>query len=268
MRHGLGPAGRLFETLRELPQRVIALAKSKPGKLSIGSYGNGHSSHLHGELLKLRAGIDLIHVPFKGASPMLTDLLGGPTRRCLCRPVQANAQLKERQAAIHRDDGTQHFKPLHNWKTLGELGYPGFDANGFMAMFVAAGTPAPIVAKLSTVIAGEVRAPRSPAASSNGHGACRPAPAGPRRDDGTRHPALGRIIRREHSHGLSPGLARMRKAPALCVGAFFFVGGVRLRYKEPYAVSSEASGEGAATPFEGSTPKVARDAAPGFRNRS
>ncbi len=147
----------------QLPVRslaeLVALAKTKPGKLSIGSYGNGTSSHLHGELLKMRTGIDLIHVPYKGAAPMLTDLLGGQLDAAFVDQSTANAQLKSDKLRFLAMTGTQRFKPLPELKTLGELGYAGFESNGFMAMFVAAGTPAPIVSKLATVIAVEVKGP-------------------------------------------------------------------------------------------------------------
>lgn len=91
---------------------LVALAKSRPGKLSIGSYGNGTSSHLHGELLKLRAGIDLIPVPYKGAAPMLNDLLGGTLDLVFIDQSTANSQLKSDKLRFLAMTGTQHFKPL------------------------------------------------------------------------------------------------------------------------------------------------------------
>lgn len=147
----------------QLPVRsladLVALAKSKPGRLSIGSYGTGTSSHLHGELLKMRTGIDLIHVPYKGAAPMLTDLLGGQLDVAFVDQSTANSQLKSDRLRFLAMTGTQSFKPLPELKTLGDLGHAGFEANGFMAMFVAASTPAPIVAKLSSAILAEVKGP-------------------------------------------------------------------------------------------------------------
>lgn len=144
--------------VRSLPE-LVALAKSKPGKLSIGSYGTGSSSHLHGELLKMRAGIDLIHVPYKGAAPMLTDLLGGQLDVAFVDQSTANSQLKSDKLRFLAMTGTQSFKPLPELKTLGALGYAGFEANGFMGMYVAANTPAPIVARLTSAIAAEVKGP-------------------------------------------------------------------------------------------------------------
>jgi tripartite-type tricarboxylate transporter receptor subunit TctC len=137
----------------------VALAKSKPGKLSIGSYGNGTSSHLHGELLKMRAGIDLIHVPYKGAAPMLTDLLGGQLDAAFVDQSSANSQLKSDKLRFLARTGTRPFKPLPQLRSMGDLGYAGFESNGFMAMFVPAGTQPAIVSRLATVIASVIHSP-------------------------------------------------------------------------------------------------------------
>lgn len=135
----------------------IELAKSRPGELSIGSYGNGTSSHLNGEQLKMRTGIELIHVPYKGASSMLTDLLGGQLDAGFIDQSTAFAHLKSGKVRFLACTGTEMFKPLPELKTLAQLGYKGFEANGFMGMFVARGTPEPIIQRLSAVIAGEIR---------------------------------------------------------------------------------------------------------------
>ncbi len=135
----------------------VKLAKASPGKLTIGSYGNGTSAHLHAELLKKRAGIDLIHVPYKGAAPLLTDLLAGQIDAAFIDQSTANAQLNSPRLRFLALTGTQRFKPLPKLPTFGELGYAGFEPNGFMAMFVPAGTPAPVLQKLSREIAAQVR---------------------------------------------------------------------------------------------------------------
>ncbi|MGH8807968.1 MAG: Bug family tripartite tricarboxylate transporter substrate binding protein, partial [Noviherbaspirillum sp.] len=136
---------------------LVALAKSKPGKLSIGSYGNGTSSHLHIELLKQRTGTDLIHVPYKGAAPMLNDLLGGQIDVAFVDQSTANGHLKSEKLRFLAMTGTDRFKPLPQLQTLGELGYAGFESKGFAGMFVATGTPAPVIERLSREIAAEIR---------------------------------------------------------------------------------------------------------------
>ncbi|MGE8317861.1 MAG: Bug family tripartite tricarboxylate transporter substrate binding protein [Comamonas sp.] len=151
----------LFAVSSRLPVKslaeFVALARSKPGKLSIGSYGNGTSSHLNGEQLKMRAGIELIHVPYKGAAPLFTDLLGGQLDAAFIDQSTAFAQLKSDKVRFLACTGTEPFRPLPELKTLAQLGYPGFESHGFMAMFVAAPTPAPIVQRLASVISDEVR---------------------------------------------------------------------------------------------------------------
>ena len=151
----------LFAVSTKLPVKsvaeFVALAKSKPGKLSIGSYGNGTSSHLNGEQLKMRAGIELIHVPYKGAAPMLTDLLGGQLDAAFVDQSTAFAHLKSDKIRFLACTGTEAFRPLPELKTLGQLGYPGFEAHGFMGMFVPTATPVPIVQRLAAVIAEQVR---------------------------------------------------------------------------------------------------------------
>lgn len=135
----------------------VALAKSRPGQLSIGSYGNGTSSHLHGELFKRRAGVDLIHVPFKGAAPLLTDLLGGQVDAAFIDQSSANTQLHNEKLRFLARTGTRPFKPLPRLPSLVELGYAGFESNGFMAMFVPSATPPAVTQRLSTVIAAAIR---------------------------------------------------------------------------------------------------------------
>ncbi|MGH8783785.1 MAG: Bug family tripartite tricarboxylate transporter substrate binding protein [Cupriavidus necator] len=135
----------------------IKLAKASPGKLTIGSYGNGTSAHLHAELLKKRAGIDLIHVPYTGAAPLLSDLLAGQIDAAFIDQSTANAQLASPKLRFLALTGTQRFKGLPKLPTFGELGYAGFEPNGFMAVFVPANTPAPVVQRLSRELAAQVR---------------------------------------------------------------------------------------------------------------
>ena len=136
---------------------LVRLAKASPGKLTIGSYGNGTSAHLHAELLRKRAGIDLIHVPYKGAAPLLSDLLAGQIDAAFVDQSTANAQLHSPKLRFLAVTGTERFRPLPRLQTFAELGYAGFEPNGFMAMFVPAGVPSDVVQKLSREIAAQVR---------------------------------------------------------------------------------------------------------------
>ncbi|WP_137920838.1 tripartite tricarboxylate transporter substrate binding protein [Hydrogenophaga sp. 2FB] len=137
----------------------VALAKSKPGQLSIASYGNGTTSHLNIEWLKMSTGIDVLHVPYKGAAPAMADLAGGQIDAAFVDGSTAKGQLKNEKLRYLANAGTNPYPALPKLRTLGEQGYPGFEANGFAAIFVAAGTPAPIIKQLSQAIAAQIHSP-------------------------------------------------------------------------------------------------------------
>lgn len=137
----------------------IALAKSKPGQLSIASYGNGTTSHLNIEWLKMSTGIDVVHVPYKGAAPAMTELAGGQIDAAFVDGATAKSQLKNEKLRYLANAGTHPYPALPKLRTLGEQGYPGFEANGFAAIFVATGTPAPVIKQLSQAIASQIHSP-------------------------------------------------------------------------------------------------------------
>lgn len=91
----------LFVVPRDVPAKTlpefIALAKAHPGKYSYGNYGNGTSSHMHGELLKMKAGVDLTAIPYKGAAPLVNDVLGGAVVVGVCRCVFGQCAPQVRQ---------------------------------------------------------------------------------------------------------------------------------------------------------------------------
>ncbi|AEI82294.1 extra-cytoplasmic solute receptor (plasmid) [Cupriavidus necator N-1] len=137
----------------------IALAKASPGKLSYGSYGNGTSSHLHGEQLKLRAGIDLVHIPYKGAAPLVSDVLGGQVDAAFVDVSTAYSYLNSGKFRILGITGTQRHKALPSVPTFAETGLSGFEPNGWMAFFLPGRAPHDITTKLSAEIARIVRLP-------------------------------------------------------------------------------------------------------------
>ena len=149
------PAQRPEKTMEEF----ISAMKASPGKISYGSYGNATTSHLYGELLKKKAGIDMTHVPYRGAAPLTNDLLGG----------QINAAFVEiATAAPHLSGGTiralaisgEKRNPLHpEIRTLAELGYPGFEPQGWIGVFVPAATPKHIVKKLDDELSQMIKSP-------------------------------------------------------------------------------------------------------------
>lgn len=153
----------LFVVPDRVPARTlaefIALAKASPGKLSYGSYGNGTSAHLHGEQLKIRAGIDLVHIPYKGAAPLVSDVLGGQVDSAFIDVTSANSYLGNGKFRVLGITGTQRLKALPSVPTFAEAGLSGFEPNGWFGMFLPGGTPADIAGKLSAEIARITKSP-------------------------------------------------------------------------------------------------------------
>jgi tripartite-type tricarboxylate transporter receptor subunit TctC len=128
----------------------IAMVKASPGKYNFGSYGAGTSSHIQGSLLNQQAGLDLVHVPFQGAAPLVTNLVGGQLASAFIDSASARPHLKSmRPLAV---TGTQRMPGLPDVPTFAELGYQSFDPYGWFGVFLPAATPAPVVHKLSDEI--------------------------------------------------------------------------------------------------------------------
>jgi len=132
------------KTLREL----IALAKAQPGKLTYASSGNGGSPHLAGELLKLRAGIDIVHVPYKGATPGMTDLLGGQVTMSFQTALSAIPHLQSGKLNVIAVAAHRRMMLLPNVPTMAEAGMPDFEVSSWNGLFAPAKTPTDIVARL------------------------------------------------------------------------------------------------------------------------
>jgi len=147
----------LYVVPNRVPARTlaefIALAKASPGKLSYGSYGNGTSSHLHGEQFKIRAGIDLVHVPYKGAAPLVSDVLGGQVDSAFVDVTSANAYLQSGKFRVLGITGTQRHTALPAVPTFAEAGLTGFEPNGWFGFFLPAGTPRDVADRLAAEVA-------------------------------------------------------------------------------------------------------------------
>jgi len=140
-------------------KELVDLAKANPGKLPYGSFGNATTSHLYGELLKKNAGIDMTHIPYRGSSPLLNDMLGNTVNAAFVDLTTASAQInggKIRALAVGGEKRRTHMPDV---PTLGELGYPGFEIEGWIGIFVPAATPKDIVAKLSSELARIIASP-------------------------------------------------------------------------------------------------------------
>ena len=139
------PAASPVKSLKEL----IAMAKAEPGKLTYASAGNGSSGHLAGELLKSTAKIDVLHVPYKGGSPAITDLLGERISFMPINPVEVIAHIRAgrlRALAIASD---KRFPLLPDVPTAAEAGLSGYEASVWWGLVAPAKTPPEIVRQLN-----------------------------------------------------------------------------------------------------------------------
>jgi tripartite-type tricarboxylate transporter receptor subunit TctC len=139
------------KTIREL----IAFAKSHPGQLAYASSGNGSGPHLGMELFKSMAGIDMVHVPYKGAGQAMTDLVSGQVQVFLNNFLAGMAMIKAGKLRALAVTSRQRSVVAPELPTVAEAGVPGYVVTGWYGMFVPAATPAPIVA---TLHAGAVKA--------------------------------------------------------------------------------------------------------------
>jgi tripartite-type tricarboxylate transporter receptor subunit TctC len=124
---------------------LVALAKSEPGKLSYASVAVGSASHLTMEMLKLAAGVDLTHIPYKGAAPALTDLVGGNVQAAFMVPGNVLQFAKEGRLRLIASSGQKRFPGTPNIPTLVESGYPDLVATSWIGFLAAGGTPRPII---------------------------------------------------------------------------------------------------------------------------
>jgi tripartite-type tricarboxylate transporter receptor subunit TctC len=133
-------------------KELIALAKAQPGKLAYGSTGGGAASHLSAELFKAMAGIDLLHVPYKGVGNAVTDLLGGQVQ-IMVAPTQAvTSHVKSGKLRALGVTGAKRTPALPDVPTIAESGVPGYEAVGWFGLMAPAGTPREIVTTLNREI--------------------------------------------------------------------------------------------------------------------
>ena len=130
-------------------KELIALAKTNPGKLTFGSSGNGGVNHLAGELFKTLAGVDMIHVPYKGAAPASVDLLGGRLSMAFDSIVVWTEYIKSGKVRALGVSSAARSGALPNVPTIAEAGLPGFDVANWLGVLAPAHTPPAIVARLN-----------------------------------------------------------------------------------------------------------------------
>lgn len=138
---------------------LVALAKAKPGALTFASAGNGTVPHLAGELFKLRTGVDLTHVPYKGGGPAITDLIGGQTQLMFATPIEVAQQVQAGRLKVLATTAPQRLPTMPDVPTIHESGYPGFEVYAFFGVLAPAGTPRAIVDKLAVELGKVVEVP-------------------------------------------------------------------------------------------------------------
>ena len=137
----------------------VAAAKAKPGTIGYGSSGVGGIGHLAGALLALTAGIDIVHVPYKGGGPAMQDLLGGQIPAMVATPVTALPHVKSGKLRALATTGAARPAMMPDVPTVAESGYPGYEATNWYAYYAPAGTPKDVLARLHKELVDALNAP-------------------------------------------------------------------------------------------------------------
>jgi tripartite-type tricarboxylate transporter receptor subunit TctC len=140
-------------------KELIALAKAQPGKLNCASAGNGVANHLALELFKQMAGVDITHVPYKGAPQAVTDVLAGHMNMTFNSIAPIIAHIRAGRVRVLGVASSKRSPQLPDVPTISEAGVPGFEAENWFGMFVPAKTPKRIVARLNEAVVKVVRSP-------------------------------------------------------------------------------------------------------------
>ena len=138
-----------FKTVKEL----IAYAKANPGKVNYGSSGSGSSIHLSGDLFKSMAKVDMVHVPYKGSAPAVTDLLGNQIGIMFDNMPSAIQHVRAGKLVPIAVTTAKRSPELPDVPTIAEAGVPGYEATSWFGMFAVAGTPKPVLDRLHAALA-------------------------------------------------------------------------------------------------------------------
>jgi tripartite-type tricarboxylate transporter receptor subunit TctC len=139
----------------------IAAAKKNPGKLNYGSAGVGSNLHLSMELLKSMTGIDVVHVPYKGANPAMSDLLGGHLASAMSNVALAKPHVESGKLRALGVTSKKRAPALPDVPSISEAGITGYEVLNWFGLFAPAGTPAPVVARLHAEAAALVAMPET-----------------------------------------------------------------------------------------------------------
>jgi tripartite-type tricarboxylate transporter receptor subunit TctC len=133
-------------------QELITLAKAKPGTLTFASGGNGTTHHLSGELFKRMAGVDMMHVPYKGNAPAITDVIGGQVNLMFDNINNSLPHIKANKLRALAVTGLVRAPVLPDVATLNEQGFSGYNITAWLGLFAPAGTPQPVLDRLNAAV--------------------------------------------------------------------------------------------------------------------
>ena len=131
---------------------LVALAKATPGKLNYASSGNGTSTHLAAEMFKAAAGIDIVHVPYKGSAPAVADVIAGQVPVLVDSVASSAAQVKAGKLKALATTSPRRLAVLPELPTVAEAGYPGFQSTAWVGLLAPAGTPKAIIDQVNAAV--------------------------------------------------------------------------------------------------------------------
>jgi tripartite-type tricarboxylate transporter receptor subunit TctC len=140
-------------------KELLAIARSRPGRLNYASSGNGTVTHLAGELFKLMGKVDITHIPFKGGAPALTALISGEVDLSYENSLVVTPHVKAGKVRALAVTGTKRSQLMPELPTISESGLTGYNASGWYGLFVPAATPKPIIARLNQEAVKALRQP-------------------------------------------------------------------------------------------------------------
>jgi tripartite-type tricarboxylate transporter receptor subunit TctC len=140
-------------------KELIALAKAKPGTINFGSGGNGSAAHLAGEYFKLMTKTEITHIPYRGTSPAVTDLIAGQIQMIITGVPPTLNFVKTGKLRALAVATSKRLPLLPDLPTISEAGVPGYEATQWYGVLAPAGTPKPIVAKLNAEMAKAIKGP-------------------------------------------------------------------------------------------------------------
>ncbi len=140
-------------------RELIAYAKANPGKMNYSSSGSGSSTHLAGVLFNQMAGVNIVHIPYKGAAPAIVDLLAGNIQMRFSSVVPVLPHVKNGRLRGIAISSAKRYSPLPDVPTIGESGLSGYAVESFYAVVAPAGTPRAIIDKLNAELVRNLKSP-------------------------------------------------------------------------------------------------------------